>query len=153
MPNWCFNTLYIQGPQEDLDNFYDGIKSFKEDEEDEGGDISIFNSYIPMPIYGANCDWQMSNWGCKWGDCSTTIEDSGQDCLEFKYDTPNTPGNIAVLNISKQFPTLQFYVEYAEPNMNFRGFMECEAGAIIKDAEWRMSDYERYELGYDCDED
>jgi hypothetical protein len=95
MPNWCDNTLNIQGPADTLKNLWD-----------EANKTGLLNAMVPMPkeLEGTTSptpkgskqpkvdgfdnwyDWRIANWGCKWdvdmeglqyidyGDGTATIE-------------------------------------------------------------------------------
>ena len=151
MPNWCTNKLYVAGPKEDLDRFFEGIQ------ESEDGELSIMKSYLPMPeeLHGTKSpgdepnwyDWQLENWGCKWGDCDLSFEDQSEDYLIIEYDTPWGPCNQGILGVAKLFPTLFFEVEYYEEGMNFRGRFVCEEGMVVEDESWEMTDDDLEDLG------
>lgn len=108
MPNWCMNTLEIQGPIEDVDKFMEKIKSAEPDK------LSLFNALIPMPAeysgepasmtkeekdwsdneklcfekYGHKdwYSWCNANWGVKWDISDGYISD---EKLVTKYNFDN----------------------------------------------------------------
>jgi len=107
MPNWCMNTLEIQGPPEDVDKIMEKIKSAGPDK------LSLFNALIPMPTeysgepssmtkeekdwsdneklcfekYGHKdwYGWSIANWGVKW-DISDGCILSEEPVTKYNYD-------------------------------------------------------------------
>jgi len=77
MPNWCNNKLVVIGPDGDVDRFKKtatGNSPWHTQEEKKN--VLNFHSLMPIPPeivsagYGeAGYEWELKNWGCKWGAC------------------------------------------------------------------------------------
>ena len=84
MPNWCENVLTISGLKNVLDEFIVvarlnkpkpcNLNNLDVCEEDE---VLNFNSLYPIPSNISNAtdtyDWEVKNWGCKWGASSSRL--------------------------------------------------------------------------------
>lgn len=107
MPNWCINTLEVQGKSEDLDRFMTKLKSVRKDE------LSLFQALIPMPSdynteptaifkdqsewteneklcfekYGHKdwYSWCNANWGVKW-DISDVYWEDAKPVRAYDYE-------------------------------------------------------------------
>ena len=149
MPNWCNNSLTVSG---DLTKFLDVIG--------EDNKFS-FNKFNPMPEelenstcvvftadedeqqkiadekarllekYGASgwYDWNCQNIGCKW-DVEGEVETLGNSALIY-FDSPWSPPLDGVELLSRQFPELEFKLDYFEPGMMFAGRATAEEGLLV----------------------
>jgi hypothetical protein len=140
MPNWCFTSLTVTGPSEDISRF---VKGLKDNQQENEGRMSILNTYYPTPKeldvterfgdipedlekqYAANTekfghrswyDWNISNWGSKWADCETELHDDSEGLNEivFTFDTAWSPISEGIKHVSSLFPTLGFVMSYDE---------------------------------------
>ena len=161
MPNHCSNEIVITGEQSELQKFWDGLKKFSGYNESEDGVLSLFMSYLPMPVELQGTmspqdtpnwyDWALENWGSKWGDYDTAL-DLLDDQITGCYTSAWGPCNEGIVKLSKLFPELTFSVKYHEPGMAFMGGQVCQNGA--EDAWSReMTKEDMVELCYDMDED
>ena len=72
-------------------------------------------------------DWTIANWGSKWGVYDETewnitdVEDDGLSSAGIWYQTAWTPVTIAWERISKNYPTLEFFHEFADEGGAFVG--------------------------------
>jgi hypothetical protein len=58
--------------------------------------------------------WNVNHWGVKWDARLVDIEGSDQ-CLSYYFETPwGIPEPEMFLEMSKQFPTVKFYITYEE---------------------------------------
>jgi len=161
MPNWCYNTLEIEGDKEELKRFIEFAKTddndldtekfipypqkFKiMDKEDSNKSFNL-NRYDDkdkeLLVDGLNgYDWACKNWGTKWGICSaslnTTIEqlekNEGQTVC-YSFETAWSPPLPVILKMSEMFPKLHFHLEYEECGCDFEGDLECENGEVTLD--------------------
>lgn len=118
MPNWCSNVLHIKADSKKLE----AIKKAVENEE------SFAQVIRPMPseLEGTESptdepnwyDWQVSNWGCKWGDSEAVLNEDG-DGLTIHFSTPWCP----MIELYKFMEDNGYIVEayYFEPGMCFYG--------------------------------
>lgn len=124
MPNYCNNTLKIYGDDSFVDQF---IQSFKA----EG-----YECCAPIPPMPKNdlMDWAYDNWGCKWNVPSDEIYDgSTEKEKKLYFRSPWSPPRVFVYKASKQYPQLNFRLEYSEFGMNFCGIFEMKNGEVLRD--------------------
>lgn len=152
MPNWCLNTLEIQGPIEDVDKFMEKIKSAEPDK------LSLFNALIPMPAeysgepasmtkeekdwsdneklcfekYGHKdwYSWCVANWGTKWN--AYNLSNEGENKISF--DTAwSTPAQV-IERLSEMFPHIEIALEFADEDFGFNcGKVVFLAGNVIEE--------------------
>lgn len=158
MPNWCGNSLSIEGDSNELKRFRDAITTV-----DEKGAFTyaILTSLYPVPQeltdtvsgwsadeaeqaerekqYAENLakyghkdwyDWQYEMWGTKWGDCDTEITAEGDTWLSISFNTAWGPAIAGFEQVSKLFPTLTFVLAYEEMGMGFVGATGFRNGLI-----------------------
>ena len=129
MPNWCLNKLTITGPEADVQAFKTKAVGHSPWEEPEGEpDALNFHSLVPIPenllaagYDGARYDWEMANWGCKWGASGPGILDEREGHVEYEFYTAWSPPENFLQTVAVQYPKLQFVLEYEEPGMAYKG--------------------------------
>lgn len=144
MANYCYNKLTVRGNPHELNRFRSKVWKNEKEPLD-------FNSTVPIPKeleetdspnnakpiikqilkakYGHDnwYDWQLANWGCKWGpydgieDPKEIIYKNGKGKIVYEYNTPWCPPAEWLINTSKQFPMLTFENYCNEPGCNFKG--------------------------------
>lgn len=160
MPNWCYTTMTVTGPKEDISRFVKGLKDNKEAKGVEN--ICILDTYFPTPdelsipegsfgedkqkeldvLYAANIekyghrswyDWNCENRGSKWSDCSTYLHDDSEGLNEivFTFETAWSPIGQGIQHISSLFPTLGFVMSYDEEGGFYVGAEAYLAGAQL----------------------
>lgn len=148
MPNWCENYLRVTGNDKDLISFKNRAKQIGKDNKT---DLSL-NNFIPMPkelkdtISPCNpnralrrkfgfdnwYDWRIANWGVKCEIDAAHLTD-GKGELTYCFDSAWSPPLKAIEKMSKQYPELNFYLEYIEPSMAFCGQFEVISSKIKQD--------------------
>ena len=147
MANYCSNQLTVTGADPDL-------RAFREHARGDQGPFDI-NRFIPMPqairqteapnpdaeqaqalraTYGAADwhEWARQNWGTKWGAADTTSQWQSPDTLVYQFTTAWTPFSEQVIAaISEQHPSLEFHLEYEEPDCAFHGSCTAANGQIL----------------------
>jgi hypothetical protein len=78
--------------------------------------------------------WESVHWGCKWGACETDLTVEDDERLYYEFNTAWSPPIPFVQSASAQFPSLTFFIEFDEPNMNIKGNATMRAGVIM--ARW-----------------
>jgi hypothetical protein len=136
MPNWCGNSLYVYGPEEDVRAFAKGILSVTMDNRQVVKEVSLCKSYAPLSSGDWDYDVANEEWGSKWGDCETYVGEvsaygDGEAAVDVSYQTAWGPNNEALYTISKRWPTLTFESAYEEPGMMFRGNFNVKNGEIL----------------------
>lgn len=123
MANYCNNSLYIRGSNDDLKAFSDKHLFLKQDHPSGQPDLSFsFQSVLPQVIeYGYYADSEI--WGTKsdaddYGSCHVTIE---TDHIFISFDTAWTPPTPVIEKLSELFPKLQFQLFYMEEGSGFTG--------------------------------
>jgi len=106
MPNNCGNTVYIIGPEQDLNLFAEKQLAF-----------SYFH---PAPINNA-IDWCYENWGTKWDPYDIVIERNGPNGIEFNFTTAWSPPIPFLRHLLVQYPSCWIKLNYGEPMMMFAG--------------------------------
>jgi len=159
MPNWCENRLEICGPDNE-------IARFREVARDDERLLS-FQKLHPMPagLEGTGSpgdtpnwyDWRVEHWGTKWDLGKDTYEDGDVPAI-YGFATAWAPPIALVAKVSKDFPTLVFRVEYAEPGMGFAGYVEFQDGERVDGGQGDLADFEWskkliWELCEKCDEE
>ena len=87
-------------------------------------------------------DWAISNWGSKWGVYDETewditeIENDGLSSAKIWYQTAWSPVSLAWERISKNYPTLEFFHEFADEGGAFVGNQLIQDGNIIDDNDY-----------------
>ena len=146
MPNWCYNTVEIVGPKENIDQF----EKFLTDRSGE----DWFDYFLPTPVelngvtspnrdavsaenlrlkYGATdwYDWNIANWGTKWNTTANGIERTGEMTIRFSCETAWAPPTRLYERISEgEFGEYDVNAYYLEEGMAFvgrfeDGFDEC----------------------------
>lgn len=107
--------------------------------EKEKDKANPFNNEKPISVsqikeliekYGADnwYDWQVAHWGTKW-DVNATLQKATERSLSYFFDSAwSPPSEDWLTEASRQFPTLQFRLEYNEPGEGFSGVMKAKGG-------------------------
>jgi len=163
MPNWCSNTIHLDGKKEHRQEFVDKNKGFRvwdTTKKEEYYDLS-FNASVKMPNsirdkhkrnirndewYG----WCNKNWGTKWEAQDTNLEHT-DDYTYYSFETAWGFPEAWLIRVSRIYPHIKFNVEWAEEGGCGGRFMmqggECFYTHNKSSKEWR--DY----MGYEDNED
>jgi hypothetical protein len=131
MPNWCNNHLTVKGGNEEVQRFREkavGHSAWRKPPPDQNPNVLNFHSLVPVPddvlqagYETRGYDWELANWGCKWGACDAEmVYDNGCE-LFYTFDTAWAPPIAFLTSLAKQWPALTFILEYEEPGMSFKG--------------------------------
>lgn len=149
MPNWVYTNLTVDGPRMVVNMFDDGIGQFPQGDHTQRH-AGILRSYIPEPEHtdGDWYEWQVKNWGVKWGDCHTQPERLRVNRSNTKYATAvyrfetawgfATPG---FQTVSRMFPSLRFQFEVIEEAGFFSGVIIIVNGKILFEKLFSEQDY------------
>lgn len=145
MPNWCNNTITIQGPTETLKPLWD-----EANQEDSG----LLQAMVPMPKElndttspsdGDNWyNWRLTNWGCKWDvdmdGLEFTDNSDGTSAITGGFSSPWSPPVTAYETFSADMDNCHIEAYYEEGGMDFAGRWDTESGDdFLED----ISDYAR----------
>lgn len=128
MPNWCENTLIINGKEKDIKEFKEKVK--------EGENVLSNEKLFPRPkeLKGEGWyNWSIQNWGTKWGICEPTILNETKTQIRYAFDTAWSPPERMFLKVSKDYPKLKFTLRFWEGGMCFKGVFQVKNGEILKD--------------------
>lgn len=164
MPNWCHNTLEVEGPKDEIAEFVN--KARKTPPETEHEQPLFFANFVPEPDYDGKQDWwawRCENWGSKWEPnfgqpfiaIGTEDSDPGaekdqldiQDLDEetmrvsYEFDTPWGPPGPVIEAAAQQHPNLKFRFVWGEPGGDFGGKCEWAEGEATHFEEGAASDY------------
>ena len=141
MPNWCNNKLAVYGLEEDVKRFREkaiGYSPWTHAKEQKENPLN-FHSLVPVPpeVLSAGhgpsgYDWELANWGCKWGGCHSQLVDEWEGHLEYAFDTAWSPPVAFLTKLAPQWPTLIFLLEYEEMGIGFKGITKVK-GAEVED--------------------
>ena len=139
MPNWCNNSITIQGST-------DTIKTLWDEANREGS--GLLNAMKPMPkeledttsptpedsnqpkIDGHDnwYSWRVANWGCKWDVGSEGLEytDNGDGTASISgwFESPWGPPIEAYNTFVEDMDGCSLTADYHEPGMDFAGFYD-----------------------------
>ena len=119
-------------------------------------DKAIADEMVKLYGYPDWYSWAESNWGTKWNPDINSVD---YDQVEYDYlnglhihlnfDSAWSPPIAGLLNLSKLYPTLIFFIKYEESGEGFAGFFECMNGEVISEQKtemlWHDSFYGYYE--------
>lgn len=151
MPNWCHNSLVVDGEPAHVRVFVDRARGPKADDGRE--QPLTLTAHVPEPSLDpeAAYEWRLAHWGCKWdadfGDgLGTTMEADSADVdatLEtlgavsedgsaiFPFLTPNSPPLAWLVGASREHSNLRFVLRWAEPGLELAGETTAVAGDVV----------------------
>jgi len=98
-------------------------------------------------------DWCVFNWGTKWNayDVTEWSVNEGHwngdnSSATIYYETAWSPATALWLNVSKDYPTLDFYHEFADEGGGFLGSETIRDGRIISEEEFEWDSDDGIEL-------
>ena len=149
MPNWCENSLRIQGNKESLEKFllacrWKGAK----------GRSQSF-SFLPFSPKERqeewSYDWCVANWGTKWdADTHAICVSKDWTTMYIRFDTAWSPP-IPMLDVwEERFPDLTFTLRYYEGGMWFMGENDNDVDLpeIPDDNEEQEEAHDEYVAGF-----
>ena len=113
MPNWCSNSIEIQGTKEQINKFVSFL--------DEKNGKDWFDFFAPTPVELKEdgwYEWNVSNWGCKW-NCDAQDWSRDGNTISFWFDSPWGPPVELYYKIEQAGLTVK--AEYMEEGMRFVG--------------------------------
>lgn len=137
MPNWCNNTITIQGSTETIKKLWDDAHV--------GEDFGLLQAMAPMPaeLEGTTApseeegmpnwwNWRVSNWGTKWDidDEGLEYEDNGDGTASITgwFDSAWAPPIEAVSSFCDDMDGVSLELYYHESGMCFVGYWSSEGG-------------------------
>jgi len=77
-------------------------------------------------------DWQVGMWGTKWNVDDVSFDEQEDGSVTYGYNTAWSPNCEFLINICKQYPLLDFTLEYEEEGCDFEGELEIIAREVVK---------------------
>jgi len=163
MPNLCSNYLQVTGDDKEVMRFHDAItkgemqdyEQFrildnllptpKELQDTPKGSFGESDKQKTMEQQNeANIakfgykdwyDWNCANYGSKWSDYEGVINTYEAGLLDVVFMSAWSPIIQGMVNVSKEFPTLNFILTYEEGGMGFMGGSAIKAGVLLNNIE------------------
>lgn len=147
MPNWCENTIKIEGPVALIRGIWQKAQGFSEE-----SDYGLLQAIRPMPEaledtqapsndgslswYG----WRIANWGCKWDvpidglECSTSA-DGQKAMINGFFDSPWDSPTEAFEWFAEEYPEVSIELGYYEGGMAFAGVLSASDGEVFENGQ------------------
>jgi hypothetical protein len=172
MPNWCFNTLSVDGAASAITKFREWlndepltlqkIRPMPQELEEtisptpDWSAADAEKAKILQEKYGADnwYDWHVKNWGTKW-DIEATEDDASDTNIYYSFDSAWSPSLEATKYLATLFPDLTFTHKYYETGIGFAGTLTATNGEydqVYFDADDDKDAYRKYmteEFDYD----
>ncbi len=97
-------------------------------------------------------EWEVANWGGKWGDCDTKLEEQDEDHLYFAFDSAWGSPHKAFDTIAGMFPALRFNLKYGQGETEFEGYVIWRNGKRFKQDSWEWKPF-NLDDDYELEED
>lgn len=136
MPNYCYNSLTIEGNTDDdkaldaifsKDNPFQAIYPCPEELDSDmahtwGGENRDEQDTLRAQLtekygYGCGNSWRSHEWGTKWDACD--IQNQGDGC--FNFETAWGPPIQLYEKMSELYPNARFTFDYEESGVGFQG--------------------------------
>jgi len=146
MPNWCSNTLEVQGDNK-------RVKEFAKKAEGKNTKLSLASLYPepdyektevkptfpdvvgnnePVSIKDSWWDWRIQNWGTKW-DVKAEIVAHTNGEIVYSFDSAWSPPVDWLEKVAQDYPELEFELEYEETGMGFEGVATAIDGEVTNE--------------------
>ena len=132
MPNWCWNHLEVSGDEKQLQEFVE--KSMNAHKETEFS----FEGTLPRGDREDWYNWSLDNWGTKWDAYEPNIDHNDINYFAVSFESAWSPPTTWIKNIMKDFPGLQFTLEYEEPGMCFGGRLLAQHDKLWDNLHWDL---------------
>lgn len=172
MPNHCENVMSVCGSPEDVAAFVEKVKGVgpnyaspgtpfdklpkgeRQDPKDLPVSILSFHQTVPIPeeiqVQGydpAGYNAQSGLWGTKWGAYDVSLIKYEGGLVKYAFTTAWCPPQMWLINTSKVFPDLTFYLSYSEesPSRGKLSIRDEEILEEIHDSYPFNGDYPKYD--------
>ena len=131
MPNWCDNELEATGTKK-------AIEQLQKDALNEDAQID-FNLAVPQPpnLGDGWYDWNVENWGTKWGPCDASCESTNIEgkVAEWSvtFETAWAPPLPWLKVLAAKHPEVTLSLAYSEPGMEFEGVIELRGERVLEE--------------------
>jgi hypothetical protein len=176
MPNWCSNTVIIQGEPEEVKQLLESVE--------EAGSAFSLDKVIAMPealrgkssperdedvastnmkLYGAKdwYDWSNLNWGTKWNVDAKITYDNGNNnplinskrTVRIEFDSAWAPPLPVYEVLAARWPNTNIYVSYDEPGADFAGYVMYTKGKAVKEGNFNSPSNQMHYVNPPVEED
>jgi hypothetical protein len=140
MPNWCNNSITIQGPTETIKQLWEDAHWTETVKDEDDKDVSVerfglLQAMVPMPkeLEGTTSpsdgpnwyDWRVNNWGTKWDIDSEGLEftdnGDGTAMIDGWFESAWAPPTGAYDAFLNDMDNCDIEAWYHEPGMDFAG--------------------------------
>ena len=124
MPNWVTNIIEVDGEKEIINQMFENVKSDKT--------LFDFNKIKEMPKSEELnwYDWSVNNWGTKW-NTDSDVSISGNVVV---FDTAWSTPFYVLSELSNQYPTLSFIINYADEDIGSNcGMYKLQGGDTLEE--------------------
>jgi hypothetical protein len=123
MPNWCYNTIEIEGPKRAIDTFEKHL------DDTQGKEWFSYFLQIPEELKDDWYGWNVENYGCKWNCDAMDWNRTSDESIAFTFDSPWGPPialyeNIENIELENEWGTIDYYrvtARYLEEGLQFMG--------------------------------
>lgn len=127
MPNHCNNTIFVKGENVQI------LKALLAKVNERPNHTSqLAEAVMPMPESESDnwYDWCCNNWGNKWGDYDSFLEEDRHDgYAQYKFSTAWCPFEELFLEaLAKEIPDFTYH--YSEFGCDFAGIIEYVNGEL-----------------------
>lgn len=165
MPNWCDNTLTIEGTSENAvriieafrhSNPFSKIHPCPEElydheahryggsDEDRARSEARRAELKAKYAYGSAYDWHCGEWGTKW-DVDTNVYDETESSLSVSFDSAWSPPIELYRWINRQYPEVRLTWTYAEEGVGFQGEGYCHGDIFeLEESECEYEEEEEF---------
>jgi hypothetical protein len=174
MPNWCNNTLWVDGNPEQLKDFKSKTTKQADHNQPNGLEFTLEGLYPTPPElmkenafdqsensealtekYGYSdwYTWRVNKWGTKWDVCESDIYENSDTEFMVVFDSAWAPPVNWLEHIAPQFPELKFKMAFSEPGMGFCGqaTWSADMGYQLEETELEWQDESGESVEYDSE--
>jgi hypothetical protein len=142
MPNWCNNSIRINGDEKTISALVRVIENTK------NGEDRVFQSLIGYPDhmtkddydkdwYDTNVSWFGTKWDVSYSSCNMEYEETE---IRLSPDTAWSPPIEFLTNLVKQYDGIEAYIFYSEGGIGFSGetkiYRDEDGHTIVDDSEY-----------------
>ena len=142
MPNWCNNSIRINGDEKTISALVRVIENTKD------GEDKVFQSLIGYPDhmtkadydkdwYDTNVNWFGTKWDVSYSDCNMDYDKTE---IRLSPDTAWSPPIEFLTNLVKQYDGIEAYIFYSEGGIGFSGetkiYRDENGHTIVDDSEY-----------------
>lgn len=132
MPNWCCNSIFIEG---DVKRFRQTLRK-----PDECGEVPAFCFHATVPRDPGTSGWYEANlasWGTKWDASEPEIVEETDERVIINCETAWSPPLNWAVNCHRLYPETTITVAYCEQGMNFYGYTKVSSTGVEQHS-WKI---------------